>query len=111
MFAIQVVGLGCPRCTKLARRAEIAAKQLGTAYSLEKVRDLRRVVEIGVPVPALLVNGTVCAAGTIPPVAAIRDMLSQVASAAATVPAGEDSPLRRMVAVLAVSEQGEGGCS
>lgn len=76
MLHIQVVGLGCPRCADLARRAEVAAQELGIAYRLEKVRDLQRVVEIGVPVPALVVDGTVCAAGSVPSVAALQEMLS-----------------------------------
>lgn len=89
MLHIQIIGLGCPRCAKLARRTEEAAQRLGKPYRLEKVRDLQRVVEIGVQVPALLVNGVVCAVGTVPSLTAIQEMLSQAApDVAATPPDG-----------------------
>jgi len=94
MLHIQVVGLGCPRCAELARRAEEAAQQFGKVYRLEKVRDLCRVVEIGVPVPALLVNGVVCGAGTVPTVAAIAEALSQAESSSPVAGAGNDVPVR-----------------
>jgi len=59
VLQIQVLGLGCHRCAKLAQRAEVAAHRLGKAYRLEKVDDLSRILEVGVPVPALIVNGVV----------------------------------------------------
>lgn len=94
MLHIQVVGLGCPRRAELARRAEGAAQRLGKVYRLEKVSDLDRVVEVGVPVPALLVNGTACAAGTVPSLAAIEAMLSRAGSSSAAAVAGEGAPIR-----------------
>jgi len=75
MIHIQVLGLGCPRCAKLAQRAESAAHQLGKVYRLEKVNDLARILEVGVPVPALIVNGVVRSTGIVPSVTAIREML------------------------------------
>lgn len=75
MLHIQILGLGCPRCTKLAQRAEAAAQRLGEAYRLEKVNDLTRILEFGVPVPALVINGVVRTTGTLPTVAAIQEML------------------------------------
>lgn len=94
MLHIQVVGLGCPRCAKLARRAEMAAQRLGKPYRLEKVRDLQRIVQIGVRVPALVIDGAVCAAGIVPSVAAIQKMLSGAASGAVATPTPGDSPAR-----------------
>lgn len=75
MLHIQILGLGCPRCAKLAQRAEAAAQRLGEAYRLEKVNDLTRILEFGVPVPALVINGVVRTTGTLPTVAAIQEML------------------------------------
>ena len=40
MIKIQILGTGCPKCTKLAENAEAAAKEAGIAYELEKVKDL-----------------------------------------------------------------------
>jgi small redox-active disulfide protein 2 len=79
MIHIQVLGLGCPRCANLARRAEIAAQQLGKVYRLEKVNDLVRILEFGVAVPALVVNGVVRATGAVPTVAEIQETLRDCA--------------------------------
>lgn len=75
MVHIQVLGLGCPRCANLAQRAESAVRQLGKVYRLEKVNDLVRILEFGVAVPALVIDGIVCATGTVQTVAAILEML------------------------------------
>jgi len=75
MIHIQVLGLGCPRCANLAKRAEVAAQRLGKVYRLEKVNDLVRILEFGVAVPALVIDGVVHATGIVPSVAAIQEML------------------------------------
>lgn len=75
MVHIQVLGLGCPRCANLAQRAEAAAHRLGKACRLEKVNDLARILEFGVPVPALVIDGVVRSSGIVPTVAAIQEML------------------------------------
>ena len=75
MLHIQVLGLGCPRCAKVAHRAEVAAQRLGKVYRLEKVDDLARILEGGVPVPALLVNSVVLSSGKVPPVSTIQEMM------------------------------------
>jgi arsenite-transporting ATPase len=77
---IQVLGLGCPKCDRLADRAEQAARRLGLGYDLEKVRDLVRIVEVGAAVPALLVDGVVRSAGRVPSLAEIERYLSGSAS-------------------------------
>ena len=77
MLHIQLLGLGCPRCAKLAHRAEVAAQHFGKTYRLEKVDDLARILEVGVPVPALLVNGVVLSAGKMPPVSVIQELMGR----------------------------------
>jgi hypothetical protein len=77
VLRIQVLGLGCPRCAKLAHRAEAAAQRLGKPYRLEKVDDLARILEIGAPVPALLINGVVRSAGIVPTMPAIEEMMGR----------------------------------
>lgn len=81
MLHIQVLGLGCARCAKLANRAEAAAQHLGKPYRLEKVADLSRILEAGVPLPALIINGMVRSAGPVPGVLAIQEMLGRDATA------------------------------
>lgn len=83
MVNIQVLGLGCPKCDRLAGRAEAAARRLGLAYELEKVRDLVRIADTGAAVPALVVDGVVRSAGTVPSQAEIEKLLTQSVGRAA----------------------------
>lgn len=75
MIHIQVFGIGCPRCANLAQRAATAAQRLGKVYRLEKVNDLARILEFGVAVPALVIDGVVRSTGIVPTVAEIQEML------------------------------------
>ncbi len=73
---IKVLGLGCPKCRKLAETAEAAAKQLNLDYEIEKVTDLKRIAEFGVMfTPALVVDGQVKVAGKVPSIEDIKKLL------------------------------------
>lgn len=75
---IQVIGTGCAKCTKLAAQVEEAAKKAGVDYTLEKVMKIDKIMSFGVMVtPALLVDGKVRCAGTVPSVEQIVAMLSE----------------------------------
>ncbi len=77
MKKIQILGTGCPKCRKLAENAEAAAKAAGIEYELEKVTDMDMIVQMGVMMtPALAVDGEVKAAGRVPDVDAIKEMLA-----------------------------------
>ncbi|HNY80547.1 MAG: thioredoxin family protein [Sedimentisphaerales bacterium] len=76
MKKIQILGTGCPKCTKLAENAEAAAKELGLDYSIEKVTRLDEIMAFGVMVtPALAVDGKVKVVGKVPSPAQIQRML------------------------------------
>ena len=76
MKKIQILGTGCPKCTKLADNAEAAAKELGLDYSIEKVTRLDEIMAFGVMVtPALAVDGKVKVVGKVPSPAQIQRML------------------------------------
>lgn len=67
MKKLQILGTGCPKCTKLAENAEAAAKNLGLEYELEKVTDIAQMMKFGVMVtPALAVDGEVKVVGKVP---------------------------------------------
>ncbi len=67
MKKIQILGTGCRKCGLLAETAEAAAKELGLAYSMEKVTDLAAIAGFGVMfTPALVVDGAVKVAGRVP---------------------------------------------
>jgi len=73
---IQILGTGCPKCQKLAENAEAAAKELGIAYEIEKVKDIEKIMAFGVMMtPALVVNGVVKVAGKVPSPQEIKPLL------------------------------------
>ena len=77
MKKLQILGTGCAKCTNLAAATEEAAKTLGLDYKIEKVTDLNEIMAFGVMMtPALVVDGTVKAAGRVPSVNDIKTMLS-----------------------------------
>ena len=74
---IDVLGTGCPKCEKLAETAEAAARELGVAYELEKVTDIKDIMNYGVMMtPALAVDGKVVAAGKVLSVEETKKLLS-----------------------------------
>lgn len=77
MKKIQILGTGCPKCSKLAELAEKAAQEIGIEYELVKVTDLADIMDFGVMVtPALAVDGAVKVSGKVPKIEDIKAMLS-----------------------------------
>lgn len=76
MKKIQILGTGCPKCKKLAETTELAAKELGLAYEIEKVTDINEIMSFGVMMtPALVVDGTVKLTGKVPSVSELKQLL------------------------------------
>ena len=48
MKKIQILGTGCAKCMKLTENAEKAAKELGVEAEVEKVTDIKKIMEFGV---------------------------------------------------------------
>ena len=77
MKKIQILGTGCPKCKKLAENAELAAKQLGIEYQLEKVTKINDIMKFGVMItPALVIDGEVKSAGQVASAEDIKAMLA-----------------------------------
>ena len=77
MKKLQILGTGCAKCAKLAVTSEQAAQALGLDYQIEKVTDLNAIMNFGVMLtPALVVDGVVKTAGTVPSVEELKRMLS-----------------------------------
>ena len=77
MKKIQILGTGCAKCNKLEELSKQAADELGLDYDLEKVKDIKKIMEFGVMVtPALVVDGVVKTAGKVPPVDEIKKLIS-----------------------------------
>jgi small redox-active disulfide protein 2 len=76
MKKIQILGTGCRKCALLAETAENAAKALGFEYTIEKVTNLNDIASLGVMfTPALVVDGTVKAAGRVPSLEETKKLL------------------------------------
>ncbi len=77
MREIKILGVGCPKCKKLAHLTETAAKEMNIDYKLEKVTDLNSIMDFGVMItPALVVDGQVKIAGKVPKIDDIKRMLT-----------------------------------
>jgi small redox-active disulfide protein 2 len=73
---IQILGMGCAKCTKLEEQARKAVAELGIDAQVEKVKELDKIMSFGVMVtPALVVDGTVKVAGRVPDVETIKQYL------------------------------------
>jgi len=76
MKKLQILGIGCPKCKKLAENTEAAAKALGIEYEIEKVTDINEIMNFGVMItPALAVDGQVKTVGKIPSPEDIEKMI------------------------------------
>lgn len=76
MKKIQILGTGCPKCKALAENAEIAAKELGLEYELEKITKINDIMKFGVMMtPGLAVDGQVKVVGKVPSVEQLKEIL------------------------------------
>jgi small redox-active disulfide protein 2 len=74
---IQILGTGCPKCTKLAEHAASAAQELQLDFELEKISDINQITSFGVMMtPALVVDGHVKLLGKASSVEEIKKILS-----------------------------------
>ena len=77
MKKIQILGVGCPKCKKLAENAEAAIEELGAEYEVEKVTEINEIMQFGVMMtPALAIDGDVKVIGKVSSVDEIKQMLS-----------------------------------
>jgi small redox-active disulfide protein 2 len=77
MKQIVVLGPGCTRCEKLAAMSKQAADELGIAYELQKITDIKRFPEFGVMMtPGLVVDGELKVQGKVPSLDKIKAMLA-----------------------------------
>jgi len=78
MKKLQILGVGCPKCQKLAENAEAAARELGMEYELEKITDINEIAKFGVMMtPALAVDGEVKVVGKIPVIEELKELLQK----------------------------------
>ncbi len=76
MKHIKILGTGCPKCNRLEELSKKAAEESGLEFSLEKVKDINKIMEFGVmTTPALLVNGEVKVTGKVPSLDELKKIL------------------------------------
>jgi small redox-active disulfide protein 2 len=75
---IQILGTGCPKCKKAYENAQKAVTELDICAHLEKVEDLKAIMDFGVMLtPALAIDGEVKVAGKIPSVDEIKRFITE----------------------------------
>ena len=76
MKKIQILGMGCAKCDKLAENATVAADGLGIEYEIEKITELNVIAGFGViATPALVIDGVVKSSGKLLSLEEIKEML------------------------------------
>ena len=76
MKKIEILGMGWPKCNKLAERAKDAVKELGIDAEVIKVQDIKTITNYGVLItPALVVDGVVKVAGKVPKIDQIKEWI------------------------------------
>ncbi len=73
---LEILGTGCPKCTKLEELTRKAVSELGVEAEITKVKDINQIMNYGVMItPALVVDGVVKVVGKVPPVEEIKKYL------------------------------------
>ncbi|MGO8749454.1 MAG: thioredoxin family protein [Thermoguttaceae bacterium] len=73
---IQVLGTGCSRCKTLHEMVKKAVQETGVDAEVEKVEDIQQIMAFElIMTPGLVINGEVKAAGRLPNVEEIKNMI------------------------------------
>jgi small redox-active disulfide protein 2 len=77
---IKILGMGCPKCKEVEKRVINALAELGVAAGVEKVTDIKKIMEYKVlGTPGLVVDGKVVSTGKIPRLEEIKAWIQQAA--------------------------------
>ena len=78
-MTIQILGTGCTKCKTLAANAAQAVQELGIEVVIEKVTEIQDIIKFQILMtPGLVIDGQVKAAGRVPNVDEIKQMLMAV---------------------------------
>ena len=73
---IAILGMGCATCNKLEDTVQIAVMETGVDAEIDHVKDIKQIMAYGVmTTPALVIDGKVVAAGKMPSLAEIKQMI------------------------------------
>ncbi len=78
MMKIQILGMGCAKCEKLAKEAEAAVALAGVEATVEKITEAREIAAFRViSTPAIAIDGKVKASGRVVPAAQIAEWIKE----------------------------------
>ena len=79
MHKIEILGMGCAKCSKLEESARKASDEMGIEYELLKIKDMEKIMNYGVMVtPALVIDGEVKSAGKLLNVEEIKKIIGGI---------------------------------
>ena len=74
---IQILGTGCMKCEKLEVNAKEAAKEKGGAYEIEKVSDIKKIMEYPIlTTPGLVIDEKLVVSGRVPSKAEVTTFIT-----------------------------------
>lgn len=75
---IKVLGPGCARCFELERRVKRALEELKAEAAVEKISDIKKIVEYGImSTPGLVIDGKVVVSGRVPALDEIKKWIRE----------------------------------
>jgi small redox-active disulfide protein 2 len=75
---IKILGPGCPRCHEVEKRTADALAELGFAADVEKISDIKRIMEYGIlGTPGLVINGRVVSSARVPRLDEIKSWIRE----------------------------------
>jgi len=79
LLTIEVLGTGCPKCTKLTQNVQEAIDSLNLECTFKKITEIDEILTYGIMItPGLVVNGEVKSSGKVLSPAEITSILEGV---------------------------------
>ena len=77
MMNIKILGPGCARCHQLEKTAREVVKELSIDATIEKVKDINKIMEYPVlTTPGLVINEELVCAGRVPTKAEVTQLIT-----------------------------------